>query len=102
MKKKIWVIFINVEHLLLNKVAKIEIDENMYNKLGEYDIPKILNTVELMKINKSVSYMSYMLKDICEYILQKTSNGAPLYNLRKIKEGINTIKSIIEKYFGIS
>jgi hypothetical protein len=44
--------------------------------------------------------MSYLLKDVCDYILAKTNNGAPLYNLRKIKEDINTIKSIIEKYFG--
>jgi hypothetical protein len=89
----------NIEHLLRNRVAKVEIDDDIYNALTEIDIAKILNTGELMKINKSVSYMSYILKDVCEYILLKTSNGAPLYNLRRIKVGINTIKSIIEKCF---
>lgn len=74
----------------------------MYRNLCEYDISKVLNTAELMRLNKSVSYMSYLLKDVCEYILLKTSSGAPIYNLRKIKEDINTIKNIIEKYYGSS
>jgi hypothetical protein len=64
------------------------------------DTSKILDTGDLMRLNKSVAYMSYLLKDVSEYILMKTSNGAPIYNLRKIKEGINTIKLIIEKCFG--
>ena len=56
--------------------------------------PKLLSPNDLLKLNKCVSYMAFMLKEIYEFATLKTVDGTYLY---QIKESKIKHKELIEK-----
>jgi hypothetical protein len=59
--------------------------------------PKVVNSSDLLKQNRCVSYMSFILKEVCDFFLAKTNNGVPVFKLKLMKDEINKIKEHIEK-----
>jgi hypothetical protein len=66
--------------------------------------PKILSSPDLLKINRCVSYMTFILKEVCEFVCAKTPDETPLYSIRNLnrqvislKEKIDNLNSILNK-----
>jgi hypothetical protein len=59
--------------------------------------PKIVNSSDLLKLNRCVSYMSFILKEVCDFFMAKLSNNIPVFKIKMLQEKINGIKSKIEK-----
>lgn len=59
------------------------------NFIKEY--PKILISSELLKINRCVSYMTFMVKEILEYALPKTAEGELVASIRYSKTILNEL-----------
>lgn len=56
--------------------------------------PNLLSSSEMLKLNRSVSYMTFIIKEILTYLFTKTSDGTHYYALR---EALNDSKSLNEK-----
>ena len=59
--------------------------------------PSLLIAKDLMKINRCMSYMSFVLKDIFEYADAKGPDGTNLTVVRNAKEEISKSKVMLEK-----
>ncbi len=72
---------------------KREIDDAKYGKL--LDIiqtnPNVLASHFLIKQNRSVSYMTFFLKEIFDYFSLKTSDGMLVYKLRNIRNEVQML-----------
>jgi hypothetical protein len=85
--------------LFLQKLAKLNnIDEGTYNALSDMfeKNPKIVNSTDLIKISRCVSYMSFMLKELCDFYMAK-SGGVPVYKIKSFSEEFNSIKTRCDK-----
>jgi len=60
--------------------------------------PKIMNSSDLLKINRSVSYMTFILKELVDYCIAKSHDGTPLFKLRVITNEYKAKKSVIDKF----
>ena len=58
--------------------------------------PKILSSPDLLKMNRCVSYMTFMLKEIHDYESAKTNNDIPLFTIRNFIKMKNQIKEKLE------
>ena len=81
----------NTENLSLNQIEKIVV-------LCENN-PKIFNSSEIMKFNKAMSFMCFIIKETYEFVKQKTQDGKFLISLRKLnalylnyKEKVDVLK----------
>jgi hypothetical protein len=70
--------------------SKIVIDDEKYDKLlGIIQThPNVLASHFLMKQNRSVSYMTFFLKEIFDYFSLKTSDGMLAFKIRNIHNEI--------------
>lgn len=59
--------------------------------------PKMLVPNDLLKINKSVSYMAFMLKEIYEFSMSKTADGTPIYLIKDAKVRLTALKEKLAK-----
>ncbi len=66
--------------------------EKMCNIVKEN--PKILSPPDLLKINRSVSYMTFILKEIYESVSLKTPEGESVFHIRKLYKKVNEINKI--------
>ena len=64
--------------------------------------PKVFNSSEIMKYNKAMSFMCFIIKEIYDFIKQKAEDGTYLISLRKLnslsvsyQEKINILKQQI-------
>ncbi len=57
--------------------------------------PKLFNTSELIKINRAMSYLSFVFKDIKEYVTKKTDDGVFYEEIRFVKRRIKLLKENI-------
>jgi hypothetical protein len=57
----------------------------------------VVSSPEMIKVNKSVSYMSFILKELCDFFMAKTSHDVPVYRVKVLNDEINLIKSKCEK-----
>jgi hypothetical protein len=73
--------------------SKKEINDLKYGKLLEIfqKNPNVLASHYLIKHNRSVSYMTFFLKEIFDYFSLKTSDGMLVYKLRNIQNLINKL-----------
>lgn len=55
--------------------------------------PKIFSTVDLIKINRTISYLSFILKDIKEFALKKHEDGVFYQEIRHAKQRMTKIKT---------
>jgi hypothetical protein len=84
---------------MLEKVTKslLLINDNQYSNMIELiqNNPKLLMSPELIKFNRSVSYMTFLLKEAFDYVTQKVGENILLYKLRRINY-LNNIDFINE------
>ena len=59
--------------------------------------PKLLVSSELLKLNKVVSYASFILKEIYEFQTSKSPDGEYLYLIRDVKKNYTEILQKIEE-----
>ncbi len=64
----------------------------------------ILVSSNIIKINKTMSYVTFIMKEIYDYVNMKTSDGTLIMNLKKqklelekLKEKINKLNNLILK-----
>jgi hypothetical protein len=57
--------------------------------------PKIFVTADLIKINRSMSYMTFVFKDIRDFVLKKTNDGVFYEEIRYAKRRIQELKAMI-------
>ncbi len=87
-------------------INKVEITDDQYDSLMDIfsEHPRILNSSDFLKINRSVSYMTFIIKELFDYYTAKTTDGIPLYKLKSIvlkmdalRESILYMKKFIRK-----
>ena len=63
-----------------------EFSDTQYNHLNDIirSNPKVLSSPDFIKINRCVSYMTFIIKEAWEYYSLRASDGTMIYNLRKI------------------
>lgn len=86
--------------MFLNYISKnTNITTKQFEQITELikERPKILSSADLLKINRSMSYMTFILKEIYEYITAKLSDGTALFSLREAKREINELNERINK-----
>jgi uncharacterized protein (UPF0128 family) len=72
---------------LSNYIPKItEIEEGRYLRIAEIvkNNPKVLSSADFIKLNRGVSYMTFIVKECWEYFSLKTSDGFYIFNLKKL------------------
>jgi hypothetical protein len=79
----------------MNYIPKIsEIEDHRCQSI--FDIlkinPKVLSATDYIKINRCVSYMTFMLKEKWEFFSLKTSDGVYIFKLRKILQEKNKLE----------
>lgn len=94
-----------LESLFLNYISKnTDFTDKQYEEMIKiiHENPKILSSSDLLKLSRSVSYMTFILKELYEFSSQKTNDGTSLFSLRKAKKelnGLNEKLSILKSYF---
>ena len=68
--------------------------EHMEKLFKEY--PKILNSPDLLKLNKSVSFMSFLIKEIYDYSVLRSTDGTLLVKVRTLIAEYNRKKERLE------
>lgn len=78
-------------------IVDFKITDELYEKLTEMlrKHPKILNSTDFLKINRSISYMTFIVKELCDFITAKTNDGLPIYKLREIKNHMREVRGKI-------
>jgi len=59
--------------------------------------PKIISSPDLLKLNKCVSFMTFIIKEIYEYVNSKFSDGTLVLKIRLQIAEYNSKKEKIEK-----
>ncbi len=57
--------------------------------------PKIINTSELIKINRAISYLTFILKDVKEFVAVKHNDDIYVEELRYASKRIKELKQEI-------
>jgi hypothetical protein len=83
----------------LEKLCKSSITDEIFFKLNEIDVITLLNPSDLINKNRAVSYLSIILREICNYHSQKTENGFNLYKIRRIREELKDISKRLDCSF---
>ena len=97
---KILVLTNKIETLFINHISKnINYSEKQLENIIEHvhRFPKILSSSDYLKINRSVSYMTFFLKEVYDYCSMKI-NGTYVIELRKIKHKLDNYKNLIDIY----
>ena len=91
------VLKIALENLQKLKLEQIENIKSLIN-----DKEDILSPAMLLRLNRSVSYMTFILRDFYNYLFLKTEDGTKLYEIRagiqdydNLGEKIKKLKSIL-------
>lgn len=95
--------FLTPESLFLNYISKNTIlTDDQYNQMTGLlqNYPKLLSSSDLMKINRCVSYLTFILKEFNDYATAKLSDGTPACQVRKAKNSVEPIKKQIENLKG--
>ena len=61
------------------------------------DLDKLFNSTELIRINKTLSYISFTLKEMVNFTLQVTPRNIPYYILREAISKIEYYKKADER-----
>ena len=87
----------NLESLFLHIQSNLSMSrtqiENLIVLTEKY--PKLFNTSELIKINRAMSYLSFVFKDIKEYVTKKTEDGVFYEEIRFVKRRIKALREQI-------
>lgn len=80
-------------------VNNVNITEDQYNALIDIQQrnPRILNSSDFLKLNRSVSYMTFIIKELFDYCTAKTTDGIPIFKLKEVSNKIKGLKEDAEK-----
>jgi hypothetical protein len=87
--------------LLLNQISKnVEFENDRLKKIIELvkKCPKIISSSDILKINRTLSYVTFVLKEIYEYATTKTVDGIYVSQLRLLKNEINGLNRKLDYY----
>lgn len=61
---------------------------DQFNKIKVFikENPSCLNSMNLIKINKGISYITFFLKDLYEFLQLKSEDGTLLILIRELKD----------------
>lgn len=78
-------------------VNKISFNEDQFEALNAiYNAnQKVLNSSDFLKINRSVSYMTFIVKELFDYFMAKTSDGIPLFLLKEYKQRMSNMREVV-------
>ena len=84
----------------VNQNQNLNITEEKFNEVNELikANPKILSSIDMARINRPISYMTFFIKEVVEYMSLKTSDGVYYYDLRNKSKIMKDNKNIIERY----
>ena len=91
----------NIKELFLNHIInKINLLHEKYikeinNIIGNK--PELLTPGEVLKYNRNVSYMTFIIKDIYYYLLEKTDDGIYFYQLREYNRNLIVLDKKLER-----
>jgi len=76
----------------------ISVDENQYETLIELirTNPKILNSSDFLKLNRCVSYMTFVVRELVDFSTAKTTDGIPIFKLKLQKARMEELKDEIK------
>lgn len=80
--------------MFLNQITKkVEFTREQNEKVRDMmnENPNMLSSSHLIKLNRSVSYMTFIMKEIYDFNNQKVE-GTPINELREVYQEINSLK----------
>ena len=82
---------------IINKINLL--NEKYINEINNIigDKPEILTPSEVIKYNRNVSYMTFIIKDIYYYLLEKTDDGIYFYQLREYNRKLIVLDKKLER-----
>lgn len=82
-----------------NNKKTLIITKEKYDKIHQMleNNPKILSSIDIAKINRSISYMTFFLKEIYDFMGLKTLDGVLYFELRNKNAELQELKSQLEK-----
>jgi len=89
----------NLKSFYLNMVGKpINISSSQHERIMRLvaEFPKMLNSSELLKINRCISYMTFMIKEILDYTSQKTSEGTLIISIRDARNKFQDLTNKVD------
>lgn len=72
----------------------LEITKEKYDKIDHIikENPKILSSIDIAKINRPISYMTFYLKEIYDYMSLKTLDNVYYFELRNKNAELQDLK----------
>lgn len=91
----------SIRSLFINYIVKNtqNLNQNQINALAKIikENPNLLSSSEIMKIHSTLSYMTFILKELVNYIFQKTDDGTYFYIIREANIELNLLGEKIKK-----
>ena len=90
-----------IGQLFLNHIAKnTHITEEDFAQIDNIikSNPKALSSPDLLKLNRCVSYMTFILKEAYDFYALKSPDGVSAIKLRQIKKEVDQLKDKVEKW----
>lgn len=91
----------SIRALFINYIVKNtqNLNQKQINSLAKIikDNPNLLSSSEIMKIHSTLSYMTFILKELVNYIFQKTDDGTYFYIIREANIELNLLGEKIKK-----
>ena len=83
-----------------NQNQNLNITETKFNEVNELikANPKILSSIDMARINRPISYLTFFIKEVFDYMNLKTTDGMYYYDLRNKSKIMKDNKNIIERY----
>ena len=98
------IFFLNKESMFFNYIPNClnVCQQYQYERLVKIlaDYPKLLNSSELLKLSRSVSYMTFILKEVFDYLNLKASDGTHVYLIRTARKTSMELKEKCDKLRG--
>ena len=94
------IIYLNLEEYLIELLKNIYlIDDKRFDLVFTFfkENPDVVNSNNLVKINRVCSYMSFLVKQIFEYYSAKAADGFYLYKLRNLLHENKKLIEILER-----
>jgi hypothetical protein len=93
--------YLQLESLFISHICKnVEFDSDRLKKVIELvkKCPKIISSSDFLKINRSMSYLTFILKEIYEYATTKSIDGVYVSQLRLLRDEIAVLNKRLESY----
>ena len=75
------------------------ITDNNFNSIHSFikESPEVIKSTDLLRKNRTCSYMSFLVKEIYDYYSAKAADGFYIYKLRNLYQLNRKFKETLEK-----